>query len=290
MKTTERRDKIVAGVSTALFFVALTGIIIIHDSNQSLEDLLSGARLKSESLLSEKLALNKEIGQYKNQLASYQGKNQDLDKRLAAANADIARMEKELKGLKDNPRSRALERELADAKKNRSALETQIADLNDNLRKLQGTNSDLITQVASLTAKNKDLTTSNEVMKAFASNNYSVEATRGKNDRLTVVAKRTKRMKVGFDLPQSVAENVKFKVKTPDGRVVEKEEEGLSSILLDAEDGSDLMVSLAPIDGLEVTKRIEMKYEPKKKLAKGVYTIDIYNGSTYMVSCQMKLR
>lgn len=291
MKTPERRDKIIAAISTVLFFVALFGMIMIHDSNKSLEDMLKGAKLKNETVLSEKLSLDKEIRDYKIQLAALKGKNKELDKYLSSANSNLAAKEKEIKViLRDNPKVRSLEKELAVIKGLRSDLENQLAMLSNQLKDLEDSNNELNSQVAALSSRNQELTAQNAVMKSFAANNYQIEASRGKQDRLTVVARRTKRLKVGFDLPQTVAENVQFKIKTPDGKLIEKDDEDLSASILAPEDGSDLMVSLVPMDNFEVTKRIEMKYEPKKRLGKGLYTIDIYNGDTYMVSCQVKLR
>ncbi|WP_417593122.1 hypothetical protein [Owenweeksia hongkongensis] len=287
MKTTDRRNKIIAATSTALFFVALIAMMIIHDSNRSLEEMLNGAKLKNETVLSEKLALDKEINEYKKQLAALKGKNKELDKFLATANADLAKKESQLKVAGKNTTNT---KELANLRKMRSDLENQVSALVAQIASLEGANSDLTQQIASLTNKNQDLKSSNDLMKAFAANNYRMETSRGKSEKLTVVARKTKKLKMGFDLPQNVVENVQFKITMPDGSVIDKEEDGLTATLLDIEDGSDLMVSLEPMGDFEVTRRIEMKYEPKKKLSKGVYTIDIYNGDTYMVSCQVKLR
>lgn len=287
MNTSERRNKIIAATSTALFFVALIAMMIIHDSNRSLEEMLNGAKLKNEATLSEKLSLDKEIKNYKAQLASLQGKNAELDKYLATANADLAKKEKELKAA---VRSQSNTKELANLRKMRADLENQVSALIAQIANLEGANSDLTQQIASLTSKNQELKSNNDLMKAFAANNYRMEASRGKSEKLTVVARKTKRLKMGFDLPQNVVENVQFKIQTPDGTVIDKQEDGLTATLMDIEDGSDLIASLEPMGSFEVTRRIEMKYEPKKKLSKGVYTIDIYNGETYMVSCQVKLR
>lgn len=287
MNTSERRNKIIAATSTALFFVALIAMMIIHDSNRSLEEMLNGAKLKNEATLSEKLSLDKEIKNYKAQLASLQGKNAELDKYLATANADLAKKEKELKAA---GRSQSNAKELANLRKMRADLENQVSALIAQIANLEGANSDLTQQIASLTSKNQELKSNNDLMKAFAANNYRMEASRGKSEKLTVVARKTKRLKMGFDLPQNVVENVQFKIQTPDGTVIDKQEDGLTATLMDIEDGSDLIASLEPMGSFEVTRRIEMKYEPKKKLSKGVYTIDIYNGETYMVSCQVKLR
>ena len=287
MNTSERRNKIIAATSTALFFVALIAMMIIHDSNRSLEEMLNGAKLKNEATLSEKLSLDKEIKNYKAQLASLQGKNAELDKYLATANADLAKKEKELKA---DVRSQSNAKELANLRKMRADLENQVSALIAQIANLEGANSDLTQQIASLNSKNQELKSNNDLMKAFAANNYRMEASRGKSEKLTVVARKTKRLKMGFDLPQNVVENVQFKIQTPDGKVIDKQEDGLTATLMDIEDGSDLIASLEPMGSFEVTRRIEMKYEPKKKLSKGVYTIDIYNGETYMVSCQVKLR
>lgn len=287
MNTSERRNKIIAATSTALFFVALIAMMIIHDSNRSLEEMLNGAKLKNEATLSEKLSLDKEIKNYKAQLASLQGKNAELDKYLATANADLAKKEKELKAA---GRSQSNAKELANLRKMRADLENQVSALIAQIANLEGANSDLTQQIVSLTSKNQELKSNNDLMKAFAANNYRMEASRGKSEKLTVVARKTKRLKMGFDLPQNVVENVQFKIQTPDGTVIDKQEDGLTATLIDIEDGSDLIASLEPMGSFEVTRRIEMKYEPKKKLSKGVYTIDIYNGETYMVSCQVKLR
>lgn len=287
MNTSERRNKIIAATSTALFFVALIAMMIIHDSNRSLEEMLNGAKLKNEATLSEKLSLDKEIKNYKAQLASLQGKNAELDKYLATANADLAKKEKELKA---TGKHQSNAKELANLRKMRADLENQVSALIAQIANLEGANSDLTQQIASLTNKNQELKSNNDLMKAFAANNYRMEASRGKSEKLTVVARKTKRLKMGFDLPQNVVENVQFKIQTPDGTVIDKQEDGLTATLMDIEDGSDLIASLEPMGSFEVTRRIEMKYEPKKKLSKGVYTIDIYNGETYMVSCQVKLR
>ncbi len=289
IKDFEKRDRIVAVITTALLFFAMIGVVYLHDSKQSLQDLLNGSKLKNEAMLSEKLALNKQVHDYKAQLAGLKSKNQELGKKMAGINDDLSRTRKELKD-NTSPRVRSLERELAGLKKLRADLDGEMASLQQQLAQLENNNGDLTAQLAALTAKNRELSAQNEVMKAFAANNFEVEATRGKKDRSTVVARRAQQLKIGFDLPQNVAENVQFKIKTPGGKIVDKEEEGLTATMISPDDGSDLMASLAPLGDFEVTKRIELKYAPKKKLSKGTYVIDIYNGNEYMLSCQLKLR
>jgi hypothetical protein len=39
-----------------------------------------------------------------------------------------------------------------------------------------------------------------------------------------------------------------------------------------------------------VSKRVEMSYNPKEKLSKGVYQIEVFNGSMSAGKCQVKLK
>ena len=97
MKTSESKIKLVAIACTILFFLSIGSVVYLHDSNKSLEDLLKGTKLKSESLLSQKLMLEKEIAQMKGDIQKEMGKNTAKDKLLADANNTLNKKEKEIK-------------------------------------------------------------------------------------------------------------------------------------------------------------------------------------------------
>jgi len=51
-----------------------------------------------------------------------------------------------------------------------------------------------------------------------AVNNSLVEATKSKDTKLTVKANKTKRVRIGFDLPEEMIGNLYFEMKTPTGK------------------------------------------------------------------------
>lgn len=286
MKTSESKSKIVAVLFTTLFFASIFGLMMMHDTNTSLEELLQGSKLKSESLLSEKLAVEKEVNDLKFQIVSQLGKNAEMDRLLNKAKADLARKEKQIQQQGRNANNT---KELADLRRMKSKLEQDLAGLKSTIMDLQSENLALAGELNQTKAKNKELTGTIGIMEAMAINNYQISAT-NKNEKLTVVARRAKSLNMAFDFPQSVASGVKFKIHTPDGKLVDERNEALSYNISD--DGGDLTASIEPIfiADMKVSKRIEMKYKPKEKLKKGVYTIDIYNGESYISSCQVRLK
>ncbi len=285
MSTSEKRIKIAAAILTCLFFIALAGVVTLHDSNNSLAELLDGSKLKSESLLSEKLLHDKEINNLRTQIASQEGQNKDLDQLLSNARKQLEQKQREIAAKGPNVK---YNRELADLKRIKTDLERQMADLNIQMRSLESSNSELTAQLSEANAKNKELAGSIKAMETLAINNYRIDATK-KNDKLTVVARKTKNLSMGFDLPVNLAENVQFKIKTPEGKVIDK---SCSELAYGIESSpNELFASVEPIAlGMEVSKRVEMSYKPKERMKKGLYVIDIYNGETYVTSCQVRLK
>src|SRR5690606_3774518 len=120
-----------AACTTALLFFTLSGIVIIHDSNKSLEEMLDESKLKTESIFSEKLMLDKEIASLKFELKNLTGMNQTLDGKIAETSKNLKQKEAEIKALNGYKlKNKSLENELAQIKKMRADLEKQVALLN----------------------------------------------------------------------------------------------------------------------------------------------------------------
>lgn len=284
------KNKVIAGSLTTLLVAAIIGLLYLQDSNKSMSELLDQAKLKSERFLSEKLSLDKEIDNLKKQKITLGNKNSELDKLLASTNSALANKEKELKAVQwDKNKSKKLEAELAEMRKAKGELENQIAIHNETIKKLRGENEQLSMNAASLKEKYEALVASSKVANAIA-NNWKVETTKGKRDRLTVVARRTNKISMGFDVPQNLVENINFKITAPNGAPL-PEGDRLSYAVIDND--SDFVASASPsIETYEVTKRIEMTYRPKakEKLVPGIYRIDVYEKNVYINSYQVRLR
>ncbi len=285
------KNKVIAGSLTTLLIAAIIGLLYLQDSNKSMSDLLDATKLKSERSLSEKLSLDKEIDNLKKQKINLGNKNSELDKLLASSNSALAKKEKELKAVQwDKNKSKKLESELAEIRKVKGELENQIAMHNETIKRLRGENEQLSMNAASLKEQNEALIASSKVANAINANNWKVETTKGKRDRLTVVARRTNKISMGFDIPQNLVENINFKITTPNGATL-PEGDRLSYVVIDND--SDFVASLSPyIESNGVTKRIEMTYRPKanEKLVAGIYKIDVYEKNVYINSYQVRLR
>ncbi|NEN24859.1 hypothetical protein G3O08_15255 [Cryomorpha ignava] len=285
MKKSESKTKIIAIVCTLLFFFSLGGAVYLHDSNQSLEQLLKGSKLTSETLLSQKLILEKEIAQMKGNIQKEMGMSVAKDKLLAQANTALTKKEKEIKSLKNK---KSVDQKFAELQKIKSDLDGQVAEMNARIKGLESEKNTLTSQLADANSKSKEMASNMALMKQMGLNNYEVEATK-KNQKLTVVARKTRNLNLAFDLPAGIAENVQFKIKTPSGKVIDKTDPSLA-YGLDTYEGL-LTASVEPIElGIEVSKRITMSYKPKEKLSRGLYVIEILNGETHMASCQVKLK
>ena len=285
------KNKVIAGSLTTLLVAAIIGLIYLQDSNKSMSNLLDEAKLKSERFLSEKLSLDKEIDNLKKQKMTLGNKNSELDKLLASTNSALAKKEKELKAVQwDKNKSKKLEADLAEIRKIKGELENQIAMQNETIKKLRGENEQLSMNAAALKEQNETLIANSKVANALNTNNWKVETTKGKKDRLTVVARRTNKISMGFDVPQNLVENINFKITGPNGSAL-PEGNRLSYAVIDND--SDFVASASTdIQNYGVTKRIEMTYKPqaKEKLVAGIYRIDVYEKNVYINSYQIRLR
>lgn len=164
--------------------------------------------------------------------------------------------------------------------------ETKILALKETIDKLNTDNNFLNQSLASLTEENKQLAANLDLLSSITADNYLVETTR-KKGKLTVVAKRTKKLGVNFKVPENMVETISFKLIKPDGNTVEGNSK---DIAVNITDNNEVLYASLDKAELKVSKRIEMTYEPKERLKSGVYKVEIYNKERYIGSCNVKLR
>jgi len=288
MKTQITKTQTVLITVTA---AALILSVIIFYSNRSLKDQLQKEKIRSETLLSEKLNLEKSIDKFKKDLASLQGKNAQLDKIVRETSDQLTKKESEIRKLMAENAS------LADLKKKneelevlRKQLEEQIASLNMNMDQLIAENKKYSEQLASMKTENASLATHNALLEAMLADNYRIEALKGRHDKLTVAARRTNKLMVSFDIPAEVGKDLYFKILTPDGQELSSRNDE-SVIMKFYDENKNLMASLTgTAAGNQNAKRAELIYKPVNKLTKGIYKFNVYNGKEYMGSIQVRLK
>jgi myosin heavy subunit len=287
MKTKFKNEKLIITGSLVFLFLSLASVGFYYTSNKSLAKNLNNEKLRSEMILSEKVSLDKEILNFKNQLSALKGTNNELDQVIAQISQKLKEKETELSNIKrENGSIKSLKKQLDEISKLNKDLDGQVASLNESVKKLNSEKETLNETIASLKAENQELAENNKIMSSLKADNYLVQTTRGKN-KLTVKARRTNKIAVSLKVPANMIENLQFTIIKPNGMKVKGNDKGMAVRTIDDDD--QLMVSIYN-DEIKVSKNIEFSYTPKEKLKPGTYKIEMYNGEKYIGSCNVKLR
>jgi len=290
MKSLKNRANVIGYSAGILFVFALISVLMLYNTNAKFRSSLNDARLKSENLLSEKLSLEKQIAQFKNDISSLTGKNSDLDKLLQGANQKIKQKEIQLSNIvRENKKVDDLESRLAAIRKLKDELQNERDQLSQTLGKIKTDNKDLQDQIAALNQKNKSLEEDNKLLQALNVDNFQLESLKGKKGKLTVNSKKANKLNMSFDVPENLTEHINFVINTPSGKAVHSDSKNVSLNVVENDD--NLTASLSPYsENFVVSKRIEMNYHPKEKLKSGIYKIEVFNGQSYLGSCQIRLK
>lgn len=286
------KESIIATVVTVLLIVSMgTGLYFFSEKNGAVK-MLTGEKLKSEKMLSEKLALSKEIDKLKKDIQAQTGKNGELNKDLKSMKQQLALKEGELKNLnKSISELNSYKKQVADLKKSKELNDKELNDLKSRLAKLQTENNDMLYSVTALQEDNSMLSDKNQVLSKLMANNYGLEAHK-KKDKLTVKAKKTKAIVMGFDIPFGMTEKLSFTITNPDGtKVASNNSKTISYAINESIDSNTIVYASAK--GFSTpgqhTKRVTLKYNPEEKINGGVYLIEIYADGTYLGTSQIRL-
>ncbi len=288
MKTNISIQKvIVAGVIAIA--VILTGLSF--QSKSKFKKLLTDENLKSEMLLSEKLALDKAVKNYQLDITDLQSKSDGLDKLIAEANIDIQNKNAEINKLKTaNVSIKNLKGRIAELESLKKQLNEELAQSNNSLAQAKSENEKLNNELASASKTIEGLESDIAILKVMFSYNYRTEALRGKNEKLTVNAKRTNKLLVSLDVPGNIGNDIHFKVVTPEGKELSSKKD-LAAIIKITENGDGLLASSTLTNvGSAGTKRVEMSYKPTQKMSKGIYQFNLYNEDRFLGSAQKRLK
>lgn len=284
-----KREKSIITAAVILLLAAILGIGYFYSANKSITSILNKERLYGEKTLSEKLALEKDIDAFKTKINAMSGKNDELDKMLAATNQKLSDKENEIRRIyRENGNIKALKKEIAELTQLKKDFELQAASLNEMIKSLNKEKMALNETIAALQSENKQLAANLDILSSMTSDNFLVETTK-KKGKLTVMAKRARKMTVSFNVPNNVSENISFKIIKPDGSKVDGKENGVAYRVVNPEEGLTASTS-AVIETVKVSKKIEMTYQPKEKQKPGIYKIEMYDGDKYIGACNVKLR
>lgn len=279
-------------IIAALVAILFTAGGSLYLSNKGLKNNLKSERLKSENLLAQKLHLDKSLEQSKKDVAELQGKANTMERKLSEINQQIDQKNSEINRLRaQNGSIKDLRNKISELENLKAQRDEELNNLNKTLALAQAENASLSEKLASAVKAKSTLMDDNHILKALVSDNYRTEAFRGKNEKLTVNARKTKKLMVSFDLPSDIpAKEVYFKVFTPEGLEYSSAKDLAATISFIDNDDHLIASSDQAAFGPSGSRRIEMAFNPKKKLTQGVYRFNLYNGERFLGSTQLRLR
>ena len=291
MKTNMKTTKILAFGAGILFVLALIFSVTLIFQKNSLKKSLVLEQSHGATLLAQKHALQKEVEIYTMEVSRLKGKNKELDASLAESINKLNNAQDELNRLiRENSDKKLILKKLKEVEALKDELEGKLVALNAMLDELNNEKLALNNTITTLQNENFEMSANMQMMQAVMANNFLIETLKGKKDKLTVTAKRAGKIKVTFEIPVAIQEQVHFKIVKPDGAVMEsKNDKNFTVITQNASTG--LMASSSSASGTAVkTKRVNLIYKPDTKLRPGIYTIEVYNNDTYLGASQIKLK
>lgn len=277
----------VGAVIIALLLIS-TVLAIVSNSRKKRD--LNAEKLRTEALLSEKTAVDKELENLKNDFSILRDKADASEKLLAAAESEISEKERRISSLsRANSSLNKDKKELEELRLVKADLDKEYADLKSNHEKLVSRSNELENSLAALESQKSDLVQKLQMVETFNTDNFQVYGSRGKNDNLTFRACRTKKLNVDFEVPQNLTETISFKITTPSGTVITPDDKALAWTVSQAP--RNYTASLSAVTGeFEQSRQVSLTYAPKEKLASGEYKIQIICKEKNIGNCRVRLK
>ncbi|MBK5286609.1 MAG: hypothetical protein JJE25_14540, partial [Bacteroidia bacterium] len=240
-----------------------------------------------DTLVIERINVEKELDETRNELNNYKGMNSQLDSLLADANKKVDERDSRIRKLIKTEKSgtelnNKLKAELDELRKMREEYLSKIDSLLVSNQMLKAEKEQLSTSVKSLT---KNLETTVSTASVLASEYFKVATYKKKSENkytTTALAKRTNKVEVCFDiLENKIAKagekNVYLRILTPDGKVMGDKGTGSASFKKGGS-GEDVMYSsTVPITFANAKQNVCLNYEEAERIyPKGTYNIEIY--------------
>ncbi len=285
------KDKTFTYVSVAIIVILLAIAAISIISNSKNKRSLKEEQAQNESVVSQRNQVSQNLEQAKSDLASLTTKEAETEKFLKDAESKLAEKEKSISRLsRENGSLMKDKKELEELKKSKADLDKAYDDLKlehaASLSRIKQLEDNAIAQ----DAEKKELSEKLGKSETYRMDDVEVYGSRGnKKDNPTICARRTKKLNLNFEVPQSLTEAISFKIITPSGTTITPEDKALTWKV----EGSNqnLTASLSYVSGeIENSRKVTLTYLAKEKLSGGEYKIQIFSNNINIGDCRLKLR
>ena len=285
-----RSTKIVAAVTTVLLIASVVWITGLLGRNARLADAVRSEKLSRETMLSEKLQLEKEIAKLHVEQSAQKEIVGELNHQQAALSGRLRVKDEQIRALNRlyTP-AEVLRKQHRLLEKDRNELVQKVTDYQASLRDLQSEHNDAVRTVALLRDQNLSLAGQLRAAQMQSLNDVRIEALTRRNG-LTVRARNIRSLVVSATVANVVDKPV-FRIITPEGRILSTEDGNVVTRIID----NDVSLKFAGLQKgvlpqAALRRRLEMVFTPKLRLAGGTYTVQVLNDDIVIGSLQTKLR
>lgn len=272
--------------TTLIVLLVLSVLINIYQWwNHS--DTITVYEKRVDTLIIERVNVEKELGETRNELNNYKGMNSQLDSMLGEANARVDAQEKRIRDLVKTEKNAAtlntkLKQELEELRSMREEYLGKIDSLLVANQMLKEEKEQLSTSVQSLT---KNLETTVSTASVLAAEYFKVTPYKKKsNDKYseTALAKRTNKVEVCFNLLENKIakagdKSVYLRILTPEGKVMGNRSTGSSTFKKPGSDEEMMYSSMQTVTYNNAKQNVCVAYEEAERIyPKGTYTAEIY--------------
>lgn len=259
--------------------------------NNKLNSKLAAETTINTNLVAQKNALQTDISRLSTEIASWKGKNTQLEAELNDAIERLARSQAELETMIGAKRDKKeIEKKLAEVLALKEELTYRLAELTDNLDQLTIENQKLNNTIIDLRDENSKMAADMQMMQAILADNFLIEALKRNADKPTVASRRTGKIRIAVDVPIAIQDQIHFKIKKSDGGIVDSRNDK-SCTLISLGPSNELLATGNNLSGMPIkTKRFNMTYNAGKKMKPGIYIIEVYNNDTYLGASQIRLK
>ncbi|HPF89572.1 MAG: hypothetical protein H6590_08390 [Flavobacteriales bacterium] len=124
---------------------------------------------------------------------------------------------------------------------------------------------------------------------ALMVDNAGLDATKGRKGRLTVVARRTREVRMAFDLPEALAREANYRIIAPDGSVFDGGEPVVSTGGIPADATASTSGMASPV-AKHPTSHVDLRFRTTERLKPGAYRVEVLSGSDHLQTLQLNLR
>ena len=287
----DNQNKTLIGIGIAIIILLLLGTVGFAILNSKNKRNLRAEKLTTENLVSEKQQIQQELDKLTNDLAALQAKNEAAEKTLAETREDLANKERRLANVSRQVNVLTKDQsELIELQKVKEELDNSYSELKSEYEQILARNTELQNSITAMEAEKESLQSRIEEITLYDSDNFMVYGSRGKKrEKLTFRAFWTKKLNMNFEVPQSLTENISFRMTTPTGTLITPENSSLSWIVLP--DPDTFTASLSSVSGeFEPSRQVVLTYARKEKLEKGEYKIQILCNDKNIGNCRVRLK